>query len=134
MNATNIKQPYSINICLSLGAFCGMLFIIFSSLTSHLPDTYFTHEGRNMCRIADYILAIHGLGLIMLSISQKLWQNYLHFTIIGGIFLLGIFLFCTGVYYFALTGYHPPLPIAPMGGSLLIIGWIYLCLLALFLK
>lgn len=128
------KQFYSINVWLSIGAFCCMLAIIFSSLTSHLPETYFAIGGRNMCRIADYILLIHGLVFIVLSILQKIWHISLHFILIESLFLLGIFLFCTGVFYFALTANHPLLPIAPMGGSLLIIGWLYLSIFALFLK
>lgn len=127
-------RSYSINLWLSAGALCCTLALVFSSLTTHLPDSFFTHDGRNMCRIADDILAIHGLALIVLSILQKIWQSSVHFTYIAIIMLSGIILFCTGVFYIALTGRHPLFPIAPIGGSLLITGWLYLTILGLFLR
>lgn len=131
----NIKKNfYYINPWLSAGALCCLLAVIFSSLTSHLPDHYFIQDGRNMSRIADNILFIHGLALLILSILQKIWKANLHFILIGCIFVFGLILFCSGVFYISLTGFHPPIPIAPMGGSLLIIGWLYLTILGLFLQ
>ncbi|MBH9972603.1 MULTISPECIES: DUF423 domain-containing protein [Commensalibacter] len=123
-----------INISLAFGALYCLLAVIFSSLTSHLPDQYFINDGRNMSRIADNILFIHGLALISVSILQKIWKLNLHFFLIGCIFILGLTLFCSGVFYISFTGFHPFLPIAPIGGTLLIFGWLYLAILALFLK
>ncbi len=128
-----IKKNLSINIFLSIGSLCCFLAVIFSSLTSHLPNQYFIGDGRNMSRIADNLLFIHGLTLILVSILQKIWHTSIHFIIIGCVFIIGLLLFCYGVFYTSLTGFHLIIPIAPMGGSLLILGWFYLIVYALFL-
>lgn len=125
---------YTINLYLSIGAFFCMLALIFSSLTSHLPAAYFANGGREMSRIADNILLVQGLAMIVLAIIQRLWKPSIHLLLIGIFFILGSLLFCTGVYYVALTGNHPFAPIAPTGGSMLILGWLYLAITALFLK
>lgn len=125
----------STRLWLATGAFYGMLAVILSSFTSHLPDSYFVGAGREMTRIADNIIFIHSLALIGISILQKIWQPSIHLNIIGFAFNLGLWLFGGAVFYTAMTGNHPPLlPIAPMGGSTLILAWLYLTVAAFIIK
>lgn len=132
---TSKTSLFSTRLWLATGAFYGMIAVILSSLTSHLPDSYFVGSGREMTRIADTILFIHSLALIGVSVLQKIWQPSVHLNIIGFGFNLGLWLFCGAVFYTAMTGNHPPLlPIAPMGGSTLIITWLYLTIAAFLIK
>ncbi|MDI2089936.1 DUF423 domain-containing protein [Commensalibacter oyaizuii] len=129
-----IRPSFSIRLWLAVGAFYGMLAVILSALTSHLPAAYFVNDGREMTRVADTILAIQSLALMIVSILQKFYQCSIHLNIVAIAFMIGTLFFCVGVFYIACTGNHPPLPIAPIGGSILIGGWFYLTITAFLLK
>ncbi|CAI3923372.1 TMEM256/DUF423 family (YgdD) [Commensalibacter communis] len=133
-NMTSKKSFLSTRLWLATGAFYGMTAVVLSSFTSHLPDQYFFGNGREMARIADTILLIHSIALIAVSILQKVWQPSIHLNVVGCAFNIGLWLFCGAVFYTALTGLHPPIPLAPMGGSTLIISWLYLTIAAFLVK
>lgn len=46
----------------------------------------------------------------------------------GTLFIVGTFLFSGACYYHAFTGEHKFRKVAPIGGSLLILGWIVMVL------
>lgn len=126
---------FSSRLCFAFGALFGMFAVIFSALTSHLPDSYFSAGGREMARIADNIMGWQAVALIVIAILSRIWRPSIHMDIIGGFLLIGLALFGGAVYYTAFTGQHPPLlPIAPIGGTMMIFGWFYLFLFAVFAR
>ncbi len=73
----------------------------------------------------------HGLGLICLGVSSTLWPRRLFGVGAGGL-CLGTLLFSGGLYAYVLTGVKGWALIVPVGGSLLLLGWL-LSLLAVVL-
>ncbi|XP_044528109.1 transmembrane protein 256 isoform X1 [Gracilinanus agilis] len=64
---------------------------------------------------------IHSMALLCVPLCSKpVWA--------GTLFTSGISLFCGSFYYHALTGDTTAIPVAPVGGSLLILGWLALAL------
>ncbi|XP_020822215.1 transmembrane protein 256 isoform X9 [Phascolarctos cinereus] len=63
----------------------------------------------------------HSLALLCVPLcSKQIWA--------GTLLTSGISFFCGSFYYQALTGDTMAMPIAPVGGSLLILGWLALAL------
>ncbi|XP_056673605.1 transmembrane protein 256 isoform X1 [Monodelphis domestica] len=64
---------------------------------------------------------IHSLALLCVPLCSKpVWA--------GTLLTSGISLFCGSFYYHALTEDTSAIPVAPVGGSLLILGWLTLAL------
>lgn len=85
---------------------------------------------------ADYqlwhALGLVGVGLLTPHVHREPGVRILR--TVGAAFTIGIVLFSGGLYVLALTGPGPARWIVPMGGILLIIGWIGLSISALFIE
>ena len=66
----------------------------------------------------------HGLGLLALGIWCRVNQQLRFAGLVGASFVLGILLFSGSLYLLVLTGQTRLGMIAPIGGTLLIIGWL----------
>ncbi|CAD6189743.1 unnamed protein product [Caenorhabditis auriculariae] len=64
---------------------------------------------------------IHSLGLVAACRST-------YPKVTAAIFLGGIILFCGPCYHYAITGREESRQVTPLGGILLILGWLSLCL------
>jgi uncharacterized membrane protein YgdD (TMEM256/DUF423 family) len=104
--------------CLFSGA--GM---IASALAAHLHESVFAEGGRAMLRTASEVMAWHGLALLALGLASYRFSRLAQLAITA--FIPGVLLFVSGVLITALSGIHPG-PIAPSGGSLLIMAWLVL--------
>lgn len=114
------------------GGLFGFLGVVCSALISHLPSYYFAIGGQEMGKTATQILLWHAFPLFIIPfLRSHLSSAVLIFT--GSCFMAGVIIFCGAVYYTAFTGVHPG-PIAPVGGTLLMVGWLGLAFAALTLK
>ncbi|WP_230975384.1 DUF423 domain-containing protein [Acetobacter garciniae] len=108
-------------ICGALAAGTGT---IMGALAAHLPDTAFGAGGRAMAHSAMDMQMWHGIALVALGQGTATRRNRL--VLAGGTGLLvGMLLFCGGVYYTAFTGLRIN-HLAPTGGSLIILSWLAL--------
>lgn len=94
------------------------------AMAAHLPDSSFAAGGRVMAHSAVDMQMWQGIALTVLGLTLRDCRTRL--LLAGGCgLLLGMLLFCGGVYYTAFTGHHAA-HIAPTGGSLLILSWLAL--------
>ncbi|MFT8676353.1 MAG: DUF423 domain-containing protein [Acetobacter sp.] len=108
-------------ICGALAAGSGT---VMGALTAHLPDSAFAMGGRAMAHNAMDMQMWHGIALVALGLGMATRPNRL--LLAGGTGLLvGMLLFCGGVYYTAFTGQRIS-HMAPTGGSLIILSWLAL--------
>ncbi|MBE7618717.1 DUF423 domain-containing protein [Gluconacetobacter entanii] len=118
-------MPTVIRFLLSLAAFAALLGVVAGAFVAHLPDQFFAQGGRDMARQAIqmemwHALALLGIGVLMMQAGcQRL------VSLAGCAMALGMCLFCGAVYFTAITGVHLG-PVAPTGGSILMLSWLLL--------
>lgn len=110
-----------------LGALMGLLAVAIAALTAHGLAGLDAHELQ-MVRDADQMQGWHALALLACGLWAPRGGGLAHLA--GAAFLLGMILFSGAVYALAIGGVHLPLA-APVGGSLLMLGWLLLGLSAL---
>ncbi|MFN3231664.1 MAG: DUF423 domain-containing protein [Alphaproteobacteria bacterium] len=111
-----------------LGALSALAAVIAGALGGHqgaLPDA----DARRIFETAnDYHIA-HALGLILIgALTEKLPGRLI--GIAAACLLAGSILFCGSLYATAFLGQHPLAVTAPIGGLLLMLGWLTLALAA----
>ncbi|KAF3813503.1 hypothetical protein GH733_018656 [Mirounga leonina] len=95
----------------------GLVTFASPSTGAQFPDAY----GKELFEKANKHHFIHSLALIGVPHCRKpLWA--------GLLLASGTTLFCTSFYYQALSGDPSIQTLAPVGGSLLILGWLALAL------
>ncbi|XP_007522028.1 transmembrane protein 256 [Erinaceus europaeus] len=103
-----------------LGALSGAGALCLASYGAHgaqFPDPY----GKELYFKANQYHFLHSLALLGVPHCRKpLWA--------GLLLVSGTTLFCTSFYYHGLSGDPSAQPLAPVGGSLLILGWLALAL------
>ncbi len=110
------------------GALLGALAVILGAFGAHLLEDRFAGEQFNWWNTAQYYHSIHSLAILLLAALQPhvqiKWLNRGYWC-----FLLGISIFCGSLY---LMGLIPNISwlgtITPIGGILLILGWITILL------
>lgn len=98
-------------ICVALGAFASHL--LKSQLSERLYDVLQTGIQYQM---------FHTLALLLVAVLLKQQASAL-LRWSGGVFLLGMLLFCGSLYLLALSGQHWLGAVTPVGGTLFLIGW-----------
>ena len=119
-------------ILIGAGALMGMMAVAMAALAAHALG------GLGATRLAMVVDAIrmqgwHALALLGTGVWVGQLQPGKGRTVAqgaGAAFLVGGALFCLGVYGFALEGW-PVVALAPMGGSMLMLGWAALFVSAL---
>jgi len=116
---------------LIVGSVLGMLSVILGAFGAHVLKTVISSEAINIFETAVRYQFYHVFALIATGILYK--EFPLRYTIIAGyLFIYGIILFSGSLYiltYFkgaAIVGYNWIGMITPLGGLLLIAGWIFL--------
>ncbi len=115
-------------IWLFFGALNGLIAVIAGALGSHA--FVMSDGGRETFETAADYQMWHGLALIAVG----LWQQHMPvrgLQVAAWLFLLGTVLFCLPLYLIAVAGVQSAVPLAPIGGTLLIGGWLILAVSAL---
>lgn len=121
--------------CAAVGrALCG------AGRIGHGPGGDFRRGGRSSCGrggsaeglhiydIADRFQIYHGLGLLFIGVLIRQYGKRRLLYAAGGLMVLGILLFCGGLYLLALTSNVFWAFFAPVGGTALILSWLLLAL------
>jgi uncharacterized membrane protein YgdD (TMEM256/DUF423 family) len=114
------------NIAFIIAAIYGMSAVILAAMGSHV-----FHIERGT---VNYLLFNNAVTYQLLHSILLLWLTSLkinNFWIKSAIFsmLLGIFLFSGGLYLLVIQGKSVISWVTPVGGSLLILGWLNLCII-----
>jgi uncharacterized membrane protein YgdD (TMEM256/DUF423 family) len=112
---------------IALGALLGFGTVTMAAMTAHALD-YMDPGAVPMVRTAVQIQAWHALAVIGCGLWVPRGRRIA--AIAAGTFVVGTTLFC-GVIYARAFGLGIPPGIAPVGGSLLLLGWLLFALSAL---
>jgi uncharacterized membrane protein YgdD (TMEM256/DUF423 family) len=113
---------------LGSGALAGALAVLLSAWLAHAASARLDPVRLGMAQNAATMLGWHALALLATGLWAERGAGRLP-HLAGGAFALGLLLFCGGVLG-AVQGVRLG-PVAPVGGSLLIAGWLLLLLAAL---
>ncbi len=113
---------------IALGALAGLLAVAGSAASAHvLPQRL---DALRLAQVGNALQmqGWHALALVLVGVWATRGGWLAHGA--GACFALGVLLFCGGVYSVALAGLRLG-PMAPVGGTLLMLGWLLLGLSAL---
>ena len=115
----------SYRVWVALGAFAGLLAVAVAAGAAHLPV-----DGGQARAVAAAVQmqGWHALALVGCGIWGARGGGLVHAA--GAAFAVGVLLFCGTVYAGALGGPHIGV-LAPVGGGLLMLGWLLLGLSAI---
>ncbi|HTB43781.1 MAG TPA: DUF423 domain-containing protein [Acetobacteraceae bacterium] len=111
---------------IALGALAGLLAVALAALAAHGLDAI-GPARLTMLRSADEMQGWHALALLFCGVWAPRGGRLVDAA--GAAFTLGLLLFCTAVDTLALTGTSLGV-LAPIGGTLLMLGWALLLLSA----
>ncbi len=116
-------------VWLGSGAVAGAIAVALAAWLAHGAPARLDAARLGMAQNATTMLGWHALALLATGLwaERRSGQRLPHLA--GGAFALGLLLFCGGVFG-AMAGVRLG-PVAPVGGSLLIGGWLILLLAAL---
>jgi uncharacterized membrane protein YgdD (TMEM256/DUF423 family) len=109
---------------IGLGSVAGFVAVTMAALAAHAANV----ETRPLVASTAQMLGWHALALIGVGLWSPRGGRFA--TAAGCAFVVGMVLFCVGVDYQAFTGISLG-PVAPTGGTLLMVGWLALALSAL---
>ena len=117
------------NLFAGLGALNGFFAVALAALGTHGLADGATAAQMATFHKATYYQMVHGLALIgvgwLSTAKPGKWAQ-----LAGWAFLLGIGLFCGSVYSIGFTGARTFAPAAPIGGTLLMVGWLAMAVAA----
>ena len=113
-------------IFLILAAFLGALALLIGSLGAHLwQDILADRDSVGRFHRAENYLFYHALGLAVVAQLVERFPAQ-KFQSVGWCLTAGVIIFSGSLLVFSVTGFQPIIKITPLGGSLLILGWILL--------
>ena len=122
-------DPGAARAFLVSGAVLGLLTVAMGAVSAHLPDRMLAPGGRELLRSAVQMQGWHAPALLACGLLAG-WRDGALLRLAGIAFLLGIACFCAGVYALGFDGgalWAQALGhVAPLGGSLLMAGWLLL--------
>jgi uncharacterized membrane protein YgdD (TMEM256/DUF423 family) len=107
---------------IGLGAFTGLLAVAVAALAAHGLQAI-APVRLEMARNALQMQGWHALALLACGLWAPRGGRLVDWA--GAAFAAGLVLFCSGVYGLALGGW-PSGMLAPVGGTLLMVGWLLL--------
>ena len=113
---------------LFLGAIAGLVVVGLSAWAAHGTPAGFEGAQRRAVDNALMIQGWHALALIAAGLMAERGRGLAHLA--GACFAVGAAAFCGAVWWTSLGG-APVGPVAPLGGTLLMAGWLALALAAL---
>lgn len=114
-------------VWIGLGSLAGVAAVAMAALAAHGLDRL-SPASLQMVRNANDMHGWHALVLLACGIWAPRGGRLVDWA--GAAFVLGLIFFCGAVYALAIADIHLP-PLAPIGGTLLMVGWILLGLSAL---
>jgi uncharacterized membrane protein YgdD (TMEM256/DUF423 family) len=105
-----------------IGALLGLLSVAMAALLAHALPARLEEAQLALVRSALQMQGWHAIMLVLCGVLAPRWWLA---NLAAAAFLAGILLFSGGVYALAILGIHVPM-IAPLGGTLLMLGWLLL--------
>ena len=113
-------------IFLILAAFLGALALLIGRLGAHLwQDILADTDSVGRFHRAENYLFYHALGLAVVAQLVERFPAQ-KFQSVGWCLTAGVIIFSGSLLVYSVTGFQPIIKITPLGGSLLILGWILL--------
>ena len=113
-------------IFLILAAFLGVSALLIGSLGAHLwQDILAERDTVGRFHRAENYLFYHALGLAVVAQLVERFPAQ-KFQSVGWCLIVGVIIFSGSLLVYSVTGFQPVVKITPLGGSLLILGWILL--------
>ena len=113
-------------IFLILAAFLGVSALLIGSLGAHLwQDILAERDTVGRFHRAENYLFYHALGLAVVAQLVERFPAQ-KFQSVGWCLTAGVIIFSGSLLVYSVTGFQPIVKITPLGGSLLILGWILL--------
>lgn len=118
------------HLFLLLGAINGLISVGAGAYGRHGP---FDQYAREMFAIASQYQISHGLALIATAwLASRVDDRSRPLIVVAGLaFALGVVFFSGSLYWFAIVGSLPFSGAAPIGGFLLMLGWLALIIYAI---
>jgi uncharacterized membrane protein YgdD (TMEM256/DUF423 family) len=111
------------HIFLTAGALLGFLGVAAGAFGAHLLKSKISGELLDVFEVAVRYQMIHALALIGL-VAILGWLPSAWLTMAGWLFICGIFLFSGSLYVLVLSGVRSWGAVTPIGGLLLLLGWL----------
>lgn len=112
---------------IGLGALAGLGAVAMAAVAAHALPTNADAHAAEILRSAIQMQGWHALALLACGLwTERAGRLAARLTnCAGAAFTAGLLLFCGALYALALAGIHLPM-VAPIGGSLLMLGWVLL--------
>jgi len=114
---------------LFLGAVAGLVAVALAAWAAHGAPAAYDIAPRRAVESALTMQGWHALALLVVGLMVERGRSLANLA--GACFALGILLFCGGVWWSVTGGAPLPVPLAPIGGTLLMAGWAVLAIVAL---
>ena len=124
--------PFWPAVWMVIGSLSGFAAVALSAVAAHALPQKLTPKALNAVQSAIQMQGWHAIALVLVALWM-LRAGPLPFTIAnlaGAAFAIGLLLFCGSIYLGELANLHAG-PTAPLGGILLMAGWLLLALSAL---
>ena len=109
-----------------IGVIYAGLSVLLGSMGAHaLKATLALHNTQAVFEIGHDYLAYHGLALMLIALAEQRWQQ-LHAERAGSLIAIGAAIFSSALLLFSITGIKWVTHFAPLGGGLMILGWLWL--------
>lgn len=119
-----------ISLWFVLGAIYGVSSVIIGSFGSHaFKALLIANETESAYHIAKDYLGFHGLALMVLAMAIERWPQ-VSMNRPAVLLSAGAFIFSLSLLTFSLTGLRWVVHMAPVGGAVMIIGWLWLIVLS----
>ncbi len=110
-----------------MGCTLGGTGILLDALLTHLLGSSFSGDTVELFEQAIEYQLYHGLALVLCGLLAR-QENSLSVRFGGWLFVVGVLLFCGGLYLYAIFGQPQIKSVIPIGGALLVIAWAVLAL------
>lgn len=115
-----------------IAALLGATAVLAGAFGAHGLKAILTPEQLLTWKTASSYQLVHAVLLLALSVSM--WIELRLIRLAFGILSVGILLFSGSLYFLLLSGSHLLVLLTPVGGLLLIVGWLLLLLAAFVLE
>ena len=114
---------------IGVGALAGLGAVIMAAVGAHALPGRLDASALAMMQSADQMLGWHALALLVCGLWARRGGRMV--DVAGTAFTIGLILFCGAVYSIALAGIRLG-PMAPIGGTVLMLGWVALLVSAVW--
>ena len=120
-----MAKSNTVNLIIALGAFNAFVAVAAGAFASHGLKDILSVEYLNTFKTAADYQMMHGIGLILIGLLNKLDTNRCNLAA-AAFMLIGIILFSGSLYALTLTGTKWLGIITPFGGLCFLIAWLTL--------